>query len=112
MAFRFCDYFSVMILSYIFNVLLMLDMLIVSVAQVKTGGLVVWSRKDCIVAYRGCNYSMNARFQRNSREISLNGQTTGILSNHQRLERNLALPVQNSESENMDMKEDSFRLCF
>lgn len=77
------------------------------IVEIKTGGLVVWSRKDCIVAYRGCNYQMKARFQRHSRRFSPNGQTTDILSNHRRLESNLALPIQSSEPENMDMKQNS-----
>lgn len=77
------------------------------IVETKTGGLVVWSRKDCIVAYRGCNYQMKARFQRHSRRFSPDGQTTDILSNHRRLESKLALPIQSSEPENMDMKQNS-----
>lgn len=34
------------------------DFVIVSVIQFKTGGLVVWSKKDSLVAYRGSDYRL------------------------------------------------------
>lgn len=57
------------------------------IVEIKTGGLVVWRRKDCIVVYRGCNSS----------KLSLDGQTIDIMSN----------PVYSLEPENVDMEEDS-----
>ncbi|XP_074308309.1 chloroplastic group IIA intron splicing facilitator CRS1, chloroplastic [Silene latifolia] len=46
------------------------------IVEIKTGGLVVWSRKDSLVAYRGCDYFLRRRFRktnlRSTREEAYN----------------------------------------
>ncbi|XLV00320.1 hypothetical protein S245_014659 [Arachis hypogaea] len=45
------------------------------IVEMKTGGLVVWSRKDTHVVYRGCNYELTSRSSPKVYPSYIHGQT-------------------------------------
>nr|GEV85195.1 chloroplastic group IIA intron splicing facilitator CRS1, chloroplastic [Tanacetum cinerariifolium] len=47
------------------------------IVETKTGGLVVWSKKDILVVYRGCNYKHTPRFSPNTYSVESSYQTLG-----------------------------------
>nr|XP_043634195.1 chloroplastic group IIA intron splicing facilitator CRS1, chloroplastic isoform X2 [Erigeron canadensis] len=61
------------------------------IVELKTGGFVVWSRKDILVIYRGCNYRYMSRFSRN---MYSNGTIYETVDGHD--DKGETIPVQGS----------------
>ncbi|GMH19022.1 hypothetical protein Nepgr_020863 [Nepenthes gracilis] len=56
------------------------------IVEIKTGGLVVWSRKDTIVTYRGSNYQSTRHFGERVYPLRTGGaQISALTNNHQKL---------------------------
>lgn len=68
------------------------------IVEFKTGGLVVWSKKDMLVAYRGCDYE-KTRIRNNA---STKKKPTNLASNHQELKPN-ASSVGGEDEEDFQM---------
>ncbi|KAL9255272.1 Chloroplastic group IIA intron splicing facilitator CRS1, chloroplastic-like protein [Drosera capensis] len=54
------------------------------IVELKTGGLVVWSKKDSLVAYRGCNYKPSSRFRKIHPKYSAAGQASSLTTYYQK----------------------------
>ncbi|KAL7202443.1 hypothetical protein ACSBR1_034004 [Camellia fascicularis] len=76
------------------------------IVEIKTGGLVVWCKKDALVVYRGCNYQFRLRSFSKMHSGFAGGQTTSSLNirNHQ-IKLNMTLSqVESDESTGEEMK--------
>ncbi|GAB4827888.1 hypothetical protein Ancab_034772 [Ancistrocladus abbreviatus] len=81
------------------------------IVEIKTGGLVVWSKKDTLVAYRGCDYQSRRRFQKFYAKHAAGGQTSVLTINHQKfLESNFASNGKSISGKKVDVgdKEEDF----
>jgi hypothetical protein len=73
--------------------------------QIKTGGLVVWSKKNTLVVYRGLNYQLTSKNFLNTHTGLAGGQDTPLYKKGQlRLERNSDISQVNSNGSFVDEK--------
>ncbi|XP_056696854.1 chloroplastic group IIA intron splicing facilitator CRS1, chloroplastic isoform X2 [Spinacia oleracea] len=79
------------------------------IVEMKTGGLVVWSKKDNLVAYRGCDY-LSRRWSRKGRvsvQPADDGQMPGFTVDEEKLDVNLTYSEQSYKLETKDIEKDS-----
>ncbi|XP_020415882.1 chloroplastic group IIA intron splicing facilitator CRS1, chloroplastic isoform X3 [Prunus persica] len=69
------------------------------IVETKTGGMVVWGKKDTLVIYRGCNYQSSSKFFPKMRPCSADRQET-LSSDHMQpdLEENSSYQYKSFES--------------
>ncbi|KAL2896257.1 Chloroplastic group IIA intron splicing facilitator CRS1 chloroplastic [Bienertia sinuspersici] len=77
------------------------------IVEIKTGGLVVWSRKDNLVAYRGCDYRSRRWPRKPYVQPSGERQTSDFTTDKQKLDVNFTSPKQSSHTENSGKEKDS-----
>lgn len=77
------------------------------IVEIKTGGLVVWNKKDSLMVYRGCDYSS----KRCSRKAYVRpvgeGQMSGFTTGNQKLDVSIISPKHSYEAGNMAGEKDS-----
>uniref|UniRef100_A0A2N9IVR1 CRM domain-containing protein n=1 Tax=Fagus sylvatica TaxID=28930 RepID=A0A2N9IVR1_FAGSY len=75
------------------------------IVEIKTGGLVVWSKKNTLVVYRGLNYQLTSKNFLNTHTGLAGGQDTPLYKKGQlRLERNSDISQVNSNGSFVDEK--------
>ncbi|KAL9226530.1 hypothetical protein vseg_002333 [Gypsophila vaccaria] len=73
------------------------------IVEVKTGGVVVWSKKDSLVVYRGCDYHLRRRrrFRNSNMRSTREGRTFVSVTDQQKLESNIISARQNADDDSM-----------